>query len=552
MFTRYSIHDRKSSFGLSTFFENILAGDYCMKCPESAKPENSHFVEFGINKSTTNNCTFECDASFLRSASNLCLSSFTVVFQIQISLADFLQVQNVYGHALASAAGSSSGIDPRDISFGLDLVRRTYRRSSLISIRAVILVEESRVSVQELTSSFTVAKINEFLPNSVSPILGIVVYGFSQSSMVYSNSSSNNTAFASTGKTANEQEAHSQMLFGLTIGLPLAACFVLFSIAFLVRRKLRTKFQTTSTTSSVPPAFQPRNSEAEVVLDFSQDFVGQNTSTLGQGAAVELSSDVSCVCEPELLKLEQQDTVKQRVRRIDFKELDVRNEISQGSFKSVYKAIWINANGTAEKSTESTGLTVAVLVLRLGGGMAREIEVFETLGCHPHLTRLLAVTVDPSGRQCLVTEFASRGSLDHVLHELADLQRDVSNLVLLTVCMQICEGMEVLSEHRLIHRDLAARNVLVFGFHESNRRDVVVKITDYGLTIEGSYVQLSTSSINEGIPIRWMPPEVRPCILQIHILCARHDLESPMNIMIRLCKKDSKNLAVALQTNMHY
>ena len=139
--------------------------------------------------------------------------------------------------------------------------------------------------------------------------------------------------------------------------------------------------------------------------------------------------------------------------------------------------------------------------------MAREIEVFETLGCHPHLTKLLAVSTNPSGCQCLITEYAALGSLDHVLHEYADRHQHISDLVLLTACMQICDGMEVLIEHQLIHRDLAARNVLVFSFHESNKRSVSVKITDYGLTVAGSYVQLSTSSVNCGVPVRWMPPE---------------------------------------------
>ena len=102
--------------------------------------------------------------------------------------------------------------------------------------------------------------------------------------------------------------------------------------------------------------------------------------------------------------------------------------MASGSFKSVYSATW-KANGQA----------VAVLVLRGGADLTREIGIFEHLGNHPHLVKLLAVcTKPPSGEHCMVLEFAQRGSLDGVLQEIEeDETGKASDCVLLTVAGQV-------------------------------------------------------------------------------------------------------------------
>jgi len=38
----------------------------------------------------------------------------------------------------------------------------------------------------------------------------------------------------------------------------------------------------------------------------------------------------------------------------------------------------------------------------------------------------------------------------------------------------------------VVHRDLASRNVLVFSFSASDREQVLVKVTDYGLALVGA------------------------------------------------------------------
>jgi serine/threonine protein kinase len=100
--------------------------------------------------------------------------------------------------------------------------------------------------------------------------------------------------------------------------------------------------------------------------------------------------------------------------------------MASGSFKSVYKATW--------KSKK-----VAVLVLRGGTDPAQEIGMFERIGRHPHLVKLLGVCIKPQSREnCMVMEFAERGSLDSVLHEIEEQRSDrPSNSVLLTAASQV-------------------------------------------------------------------------------------------------------------------
>ena len=179
--------------------------------------------------------------------------------------------------------------------------------------------------------------------------------------------------------------------------------------------------------------------------------------------------------------------------------------IGAGSFKDVYRA-------RLRRNVASVGLAgtdVAEIEFRRGNStLAAELEVFGKLGRHPNLTRLLGVVRNDAGAvTSLVTEFAGRGSLDDVLAQIEEQDERATSEVLLTAAMQALDGMLQLVEHRIVHRDLALRNLLVFDFDQEDCSRVLVKLTDYGLSATGTYVQKSTSSVGDGVPFRWMPPE---------------------------------------------
>ena len=219
-----------------------------------------------------------------------------------------------------------------------------------------------------------------------------------------------------------------------------------------------------------------------------------------EAAAKKAAEEKLAAREEELLLRER--SAQQRagaqggVKSINFSELVLEDRpLTAGSFKTVYKAKW-------------GGEVVAVLLLRSSGSLASEVAVFERLGRHPHLCRLLATSVRPQGEQCMVMEFAERGSLDGVLQDLSESGTvSPTHAVLLTAAGQVCEAMEQLGQHGIIHRDLAARNCLVFEFHPAMRRHVLVKVTDYGLAVAAGATTVTTNSGSTGGPMRWMAPE---------------------------------------------
>ena len=187
-------------------------------------------------------------------------------------------------------------------------------------------------------------------------------------------------------------------------------------------------------------------------------------------------------------------------------DLDIEGDpMAGGSCKDVYRARLRRDIACVGQA----GLEVAVIAFRQGAStLAAEHKVFRKLGRHPHLTRLLAVTRSDEGEvMSLVTEFAKMGSLDEVLGKLEERGECATVSVLLTAAMQTIDAMLQLVEHRIIHRDLALRNLLAFDFDPEDCQAVTIKLTDYGLSAAGSYVQKTTSSVGDGLPLRWMLPE---------------------------------------------
>ena len=72
-----------------------------------------------------------------------------------------------------------------------------------------------------------------------------------------------------------------------------------------------------------------------------------------------------------------------------------------------------------------------------------------------------------------------------------------------------------LHHHGVVHRDLAVRNVLAFRFDDQNWKVILVKLTDYGLSLfvtKGytggtSAAEVTTNSTNAAGPTRWMAEE---------------------------------------------
>lgn len=190
-------------------------------------------------------------------------------------------------------------------------------------------------------------------------------------------------------------------------------------------------------------------------------------------------------------------------------DLLLGDRIAAGADKEVYRGLL-------------QGKPVAVLKLRaaVAAGTDTEAQRFVRLGCHPHLVRFYGRTrvalVDGTDRiiaddgsvpNALVTELAPHGDLSILLGDLGDAGTSLSLTHRLLIAEQIADGMVAVHAAGIIHRDLAARNVMVFNIDATDVSKTLVKVSDYGLSVDagaGGYMRTSGNTVP---PIRYMPPE---------------------------------------------
>ncbi|XP_076992909.1 tyrosine-protein kinase TXK isoform X2 [Tamandua tetradactyla] len=172
---------------------------------------------------------------------------------------------------------------------------------------------------------------------------------------------------------------------------------------------------------------------------------------------------------------------------IDPSELSFVKEIGSGQFGVVHLGEW------------RAHIQVAIKAIN-EGSMSQEDFIEEakvmTKLTHSRLVQLYGVCIQHKPLY-IVTEFMENGSL---LSYLRERKGKLRKEMLLSMCQDVCEGMEYLEKNSFIHRDLAARNCLV-------NSACLVKISDFGMTryvLDDEYI----SSSGAKFPVKWSPPEV--------------------------------------------
>ncbi|KAL9328679.1 hypothetical protein ACSQ67_003682 [Phaseolus vulgaris] len=157
---------------------------------------------------------------------------------------------------------------------------------------------------------------------------------------------------------------------------------------------------------------------------------------------------------------------------IHWEELQLREQIGQGSYAIVYHGIWN------------------------GSDVAAKIDIMKRLR-HPNVLLFMGAVYSPE-RLAIVTELLPRGSLFKNLHrnnQTLDIRRR------LRMALDVAKGMNYL-HHRnppIVHRDLKSSNLLV-------DKNWTVKVGDFGLSRLKDATLLNTKS-GRGTP-QWMAPEV--------------------------------------------
>ncbi|XP_049645787.1 tyrosine-protein kinase TXK [Suncus etruscus] len=168
-------------------------------------------------------------------------------------------------------------------------------------------------------------------------------------------------------------------------------------------------------------------------------------------------------------------------------ELSFVREIGSGQFGIVHLGQWRARVHVAIKAINEGFMSEEDFI--------EEAKVMMKLS-HSRLVQLYGVCIQQKPLY-IVTEYMENGCL---LNYLRERKGKLRKEVLLSMCQDVCEGMEYLERNCFIHRDLAARNCLVSS-------SSIVKISDFGMTryvLDDEYI----SSSGAKFPIKWSPPEV--------------------------------------------
>uniref|UniRef100_A0A3Q1IPN9 Tyrosine-protein kinase n=1 Tax=Anabas testudineus TaxID=64144 RepID=A0A3Q1IPN9_ANATE len=168
-------------------------------------------------------------------------------------------------------------------------------------------------------------------------------------------------------------------------------------------------------------------------------------------------------------------------------ELTFMKELGSGQFGLVRLGKWRAQHKVAIKTIREGAMHEEDFL--------EEAKVMMNLS-HPKLVQLYGVCTQHKPIY-IVTEFMELGCM---LNFLRQRRGSFTLGSLLSICLDVSEGMEHLECNGFIHRDLAARNCLV-------NEALVVKVSDFGMAryvLDNQY----TSSSGAKFPVKWSPPEV--------------------------------------------
>uniref|UniRef100_A0A8C9R9E2 Inactive tyrosine-protein kinase 7 n=1 Tax=Scleropages formosus TaxID=113540 RepID=A0A8C9R9E2_SCLFO len=132
----------------------------------------------------------------------------------------------------------------------------------------------------------------------------------------------------------------------------------------------------------------------------------------------------------------------------------------------------------------------------------REYEMLGKLS-HPNVVRLLGLCREAEPHY-MILEYVDLGDLKQFLRiskskEEKTKPQTLSTKQKVSICTQVAQGMEHLSNHRFVHKDLATRNCLI-----SNQRHVKISTLSLSKDVYNSEYYHYRQA---WIPLRWLPAE---------------------------------------------
>ncbi|KJE95002.1 tyrosine-protein kinase ITK/TSK [Capsaspora owczarzaki ATCC 30864] len=198
----------------------------------------------------------------------------------------------------------------------------------------------------------------------------------------------------------------------------------------------------------------------------------------------------------------------QREQQFSRNELQFTTQLGAGNFGEVWlahvPARWLSKHARGSDSSGATTAAVAVKTLKSDAtdksksDFASEAQIMRRFS-HPNIVSVVEVFVEQEPWM-LVLELLVYGDLRNVIQSCSSRGLVPTVGEYLHIFSQVASGLSYLAELHFVHRDIAARNCLV-------GTDLVVKISDFGLSREldeQNYYRMQTRG---ALPVRWMSPE---------------------------------------------
>ncbi|CAF3891387.1 unnamed protein product, partial [Rotaria magnacalcarata] len=162
------------------------------------------------------------------------------------------------------------------------------------------------------------------------------------------------------------------------------------------------------------------------------------------------------------------------------------------SEKKIYFGQWITSRNDA------------IVIVEMSENIAkREAKFYLEVNHHDYIIRTFASVRNELNLTIFIQEYAPQGDLADYL---IDNPSKFTLPIFAEMFLQIADAMRHIASKRIVHGDLGCRNVLVFRVDETQLKNNLVKITDFGLA---RFIDQEAPRENESVvPIRYCAPEI--------------------------------------------
>jgi serine/threonine protein kinase len=149
---------------------------------------------------------------------------------------------------------------------------------------------------------------------------------------------------------------------------------------------------------------------------------------------------------------------------IDPADVEWRRPIGEGGYSKVYEVNWLGCTFAVKRFTS------------LSASLREEVQFLTKLQ-HPHVARLMGLSIDSNGGWIMMERMET--DLQKLIHSSPPFGHSEAR----EICLKIALGLNFLHSKNVIHRDIKPANVLVHDYlSQSFRGRFDVKITDFGVS----------------------------------------------------------------------